>query len=110
MSSDPRDPQVLEERIKIGAHIRSLRNRTGLAQEAFAHRAGISRKQMYRLENGHQSVGIDQFIAVYRALGIPLIDVLADGESCRQGGANHGARGGAEPGESRTDAPPNRQA
>lgn len=84
MSRDQEDPRVLQERIKIGAHVRSLRRRTGLAQEEFAHRAGISRKQMYRLENGVQSVGIDQYAAVFLALGTPLSDLLAAADALQE--------------------------
>lgn len=71
----------MEERRKLGAHIRSLRKRTGLAQVPFAHRAGISRKQMYRIENADQSVGIDQYIKVYLSLGASLASLLADAAS-----------------------------
>lgn len=79
VSSDQEpDPRVLEERKRLGEHIRSLRRRTGLAQIPFAQLAGIDRKTMYRIENGALNVGIDQYLAVFRALRMPLSGLIAD--------------------------------
>lgn len=76
----------MRERIAIGAHIRTLRKRAGLSQEELAHLAGVDRKQVYRIENADQSVGIDHFIRIYLALHMPLSEILKAGDRVAQGG------------------------
>lgn len=93
----------MEERIKIGALLRSLRKRTGLAQVPFAHQVGIDRKQVYRIERATQSVGIDQFIAIYLSLGTSLSSLLADAASHSQDGLPPGWGSGAGGGEPPVD-------
>ena len=96
----------MEERQKIGAHIRSLRKRTGLAQLPFANRAGMDRKAVYRIENADQSVGIDQFIKLYLSLGVSLSSLLADAASHPDGAAAEAAESGARDGEEPDDPRP----
>lgn len=87
----------MDERIKIGALIRSLRKRTGLAQVPFALKAGVDRKQMYRIENARQSAGLDQLTAIFLALEMPLSSLLADAVSRWEEDQAAEGRGGEPP-------------
>lgn len=78
MPSDPIDPYVLRERIRIGAIVRSLREWRDLRQEGLEHLSGVSYRQISRIENGSANVGVDTYILIARALGVPLARLFTE--------------------------------
>jgi transcriptional regulator with XRE-family HTH domain len=75
--SDP-PPNVLDARRQVGDRIRDLRAERGLSQIQLAHAAGIGRESVYRAELGSHSVGLDKFILMAEALGVPLWRLFRD--------------------------------
>lgn len=72
MSEDPIRQYLKRERVAIGRNVVSLRDQQDVRQDALAHRAGISVRHMSRIETGSASVGIDKYLCVAKALGVPL--------------------------------------
>ena len=56
------------ERERIGARIAELRKAKGLTQEQLAEKAGFTQSNIWRIENGKYSVGIDILTAIADAL------------------------------------------
>jgi transcriptional regulator with XRE-family HTH domain len=52
----------------IGTRIKALRETNGWSQIELASRAGIDRKTVNRIENGHFSPSIDTLVALGKAL------------------------------------------
>jgi ribosome-binding protein aMBF1 (putative translation factor) len=73
-------PSLLDEQEeiqkKIGAHIRRLREKTGLSQEKFANQFDLDRRQISRVENG-TNIEINTLVSFIRALDISLKDFFA---------------------------------
>lgn len=67
---------------QLGTHVREWRQLQRVTAQQVAERAGITRKTLYRLENG-EPVRTDVLLAVCRALGIDkvLLDALDPWES-----------------------------
>ncbi len=61
----------------LGKRIRAIREATGMTQSELATAAGIGRATEVRLENGGQSPRYDTLVAIARALGRPVTDLLA---------------------------------
>lgn len=72
VSEDPIRRYLKRERVAIGRNVVSLRDQQDVRQDALAHRAGISVRHMSRIETGSASVGIDKYLCVAKALGVPL--------------------------------------
>jgi transcriptional regulator with XRE-family HTH domain len=65
-------------RLEIGARIRSLREGAGItSQEELAHRAGLHRTYIGRLERGETGVTIEALAAVLDPLRVNLSDFFA---------------------------------
>lgn len=58
--------------IRFGRAVRSLRERTGISQEAFAVKAGIHRTYVSSIELGKVQVSIGIAEQLATALGVPL--------------------------------------
>lgn len=56
----------------IGECIRSTRLQRNLTQEGLAERAGLDRKTVNRIEQGHTSASLDHLLLIADALGVPL--------------------------------------
>jgi transcriptional regulator with XRE-family HTH domain len=57
----------------IGQRLRELREAAGVSsQEALAHRAGVHRTYVGRLERGESGVTVDSLAAILAALGLNL--------------------------------------
>ena len=73
-------PTLLEEQeqthIRIGNRLRQLREATGLSQEKFANQHELDRRQLSRVETGH-NVNINTLITYCRALEITLQEFFA---------------------------------
>lgn len=86
MPKDPIDPQVLRERLRVGAIIRSLREWRDLRQEGLEQRSGVSWRHISRIENGHINAGIDTYIKLARGLDVPLARLFDDAPATSDGG------------------------
>lgn len=61
---------------KIGARIIEIREEKGFAKEVFADKLGISRMQLYRIENGKVNTSIGAMRDICSALNIKMIELL----------------------------------
>ena len=66
-----------ETQKKIGAHLRRLREATGLSQEKFANEHDINRRLMSRIENG-TNFEINTLVELCRALDTTLQEFFAE--------------------------------
>ena len=71
-----------EGRQSLGKRIRAIRETAGMTQAELAMAAGIGRITEVRIENGTQSPRYETLVALARALGWPVADLLAE-ESVR---------------------------
>nr|MDT0663478.1 helix-turn-helix transcriptional regulator [Micromonospora sp. DSM 115978] len=58
-------------RAAFGQRVRDLREAQGVSQEHLADLAGIHRTYLSSLERGQRNVGLDNILALARALGVP---------------------------------------
>lgn len=65
-------PSLLDRRKQIGARMRELREAQGLTQSELARRAGITAGNVFRIEAGMYSMGLDLVNRVADALGARL--------------------------------------
>ena len=72
------DPDALRVRARLGDTVRKLRQQKGWTQEELAHRAGIDRKSVNRVENATYSPTVDRLVVLARALDTTAGDLLAD--------------------------------
>jgi transcriptional regulator with XRE-family HTH domain len=57
----------------MGERLRDLRERAGISsQEALAHKAGVHRTYIGRLERGESGVTVEALAAILAALGVSL--------------------------------------
>lgn len=68
-------------RIQFGANVRSLRQASGLSQEAFSDKCGFARSYMSRIERGISNPSIDALETLARALGVPVKALLDESDS-----------------------------
>lgn len=54
----------------FGRQVRHLREERGLSQERLAELAGIHRTYMSDIERGERNIGLDNILALARALGV----------------------------------------
>lgn len=64
-------------RKRFGHRVRELRTAAGISQETLAEQAGIHRTYVSDLERGGRNVGLDNIIAIARALGVTPSDLMA---------------------------------
>lgn len=64
----------------FGATVRALRTEGGIAQEALAHRAGIERSHMGKIERGEHMPTLALIIKIARALECSSADLMAETE------------------------------
>jgi DNA-binding XRE family transcriptional regulator len=65
-------------RVAFGNRIRHLRESQGLSQEQLADLAGIHRTYMSGVERGQRNIGLDNIVAIARALGVPTACLFDD--------------------------------
>ena len=68
----------MEGRRSLGGRIRELREAAGLTQEALAVRAGVGRVTLVRVERGEQSPRFETLVAVARALGRGVEELVVE--------------------------------
>lgn len=59
---------TMTERLRIGARIKELRERKGITQVQLAEKTGYSQSNIWRIENGKYSVGLDILAVIAEAL------------------------------------------
>lgn len=62
----------------LGAAVREARSRQDLTQADLAHRAGVSRDWLGRLEHGHPRLEVQLVLDVLAAAGLTLVTGSAD--------------------------------
>jgi DNA-binding XRE family transcriptional regulator len=78
--------QARRGRARLGERIRQLRQRAGWTQEELAERAGIGRVTLSRLEGGDRSPRYRTLVALAKALGVSVTDLLVDRAPDDRGG------------------------
>ena len=86
------------ERARLAANVRRMREWRNLRQEGLAHLAGISWRNLQRIEAGSSTVGIDAYIRVAHALKVSLSSLLSDDWSSPSEVRNPFGPGGGEGG------------
>jgi len=66
-------------RLSLGKRMREMRTAAGMTQDQLATAAGIGRVTLVRLESGEQSRRYETLVAIAKALGRPLAELLAAG-------------------------------
>lgn len=69
-------PALLAYRRHIGDQLRAARLWANLTQEQLADRAGLEKKALSRIENGHVSPRLDTLWHLAHALNIPVADLV----------------------------------
>ena len=59
---------IMTERQRIGQRIKELRERKGITQVQLAEKTGYSQSNIWRIENGKYSVGLDILAVIAKAL------------------------------------------
>jgi DNA-binding XRE family transcriptional regulator len=73
----PRVEAIAERgRLSLGERVREMRTVAGMTQEQLASAAGIGRVTLVRLESGEQSPRYETLVAIARALGQPVAELL----------------------------------
>lgn len=62
----------------FGKRLKQLREERGMTTRDFAHSADIAYSQVWTLESGKGDPTLTTLIAISRALGIPLADILPE--------------------------------
>lgn len=62
--------------IAIGAKIVAIRTEKGLRQEDLAEKMGVSRMQLYRIENGKVNPTVGSLLDICSALNIKIVELL----------------------------------
>lgn len=65
-----------KKELRISARLKKLRLERELSQDALAQKAGIERKTINRIENGHFSPNLSTLLSVCKALKVKPSDVL----------------------------------
>lgn len=65
-------------RVAFGRRVRSIRESQGLSQEHLAEVAGLHRTYVSSLERGQRNVGLDNILALARALGVPTAELFEE--------------------------------
>jgi putative transcriptional regulator len=65
-----------KKELRVSARLKKLRLERELSQDALAQKAGIERKTINRIENGHFSPNLSTLLSVCKALKVKPSDVL----------------------------------
>lgn len=75
-----------QERRRIGATIRALRQKIGATPDQLAHRVGIARPTLTNIELGHRGLRPELLAPLAEALGVPPIAIMwADDDQAAPG-------------------------
>ncbi|MFI9465777.1 helix-turn-helix domain-containing protein [Streptomyces xiamenensis] len=79
MPQDPLPEWLRDQRLEVGRRVREARVWANLTQEALAHRLGVERTTIVRIELGITSPPVDRLLAIARELGVPPSQLLPGG-------------------------------
>ena len=65
-----------KQELRVSARLKKLRLERELSQDMLAKKAGIERKTINRIENGHFSPNLSTLLSVCKALKVKTSDVL----------------------------------
>ena len=71
--------QVFNGRAALAAHLRNVRRRRRLTQEALAERAGMDRSYVSGIERGLHNVPLDTICRLAWALGLDVRELITPG-------------------------------
>lgn len=80
MGETPSDAELLEDRRRLGARIRRLREARGWSQDVFAHLTALNRSYPHKIETAQVDVRYSTLVRIARALGMTVAEVVAVGE------------------------------
>lgn len=67
--------------LNVASRVREFRNAAGLTQETVSTRAGITAKNLSRIENGHTNPSIEVLARLVElGIGVPLSGFFRDGD------------------------------
>jgi XRE family aerobic/anaerobic benzoate catabolism transcriptional regulator len=75
---DPHTPDETALLQALGARMRLLRARRGMTQRALSQRSGVSERYIAQFEAGGGNVSMLVLHRIGRALGVPLVELVAD--------------------------------
>ena len=61
---------------QFGSRLRELRLKAGMSQEELAHRSGIDRTFVGRMERGERGVSLETLVKLGRVLGISASELI----------------------------------
>ncbi len=70
-------PKRSPSSVALGAAVRSFRRELGIAQEAFAVRAGIDRSYFGAIERGEVNVSLETIVKLAAGLGVSAATLFA---------------------------------
>tara|TARA_R110001592_G_scaffold293936_1_gene563656 strand:- start:440 stop:664 length:225 start_codon:yes stop_codon:yes gene_type:complete len=62
--------------VKVGKKVELEREKKGLSREKFADEVGLSRMQVYRIEEGKSNPTLDTLLEICRVLDIKITELL----------------------------------
>jgi y4mF family transcriptional regulator len=69
-------PSVPKHRRILGDNLRNARKQATLTQEKLAEKAGLSVVFISLLENGRRTASLDSMLAIAKALGVEIHDLV----------------------------------
>jgi HTH-type transcriptional regulator/antitoxin HipB len=72
---------------KLGATVKTQRQRLGLTQAATAERAEVSRSWLARVEAGHRAAELEQVLRLLRAVGLVIVLRASEADASPNGQA-----------------------
>jgi transcriptional regulator with XRE-family HTH domain len=71
-----RSERTASHRSRFGRRVRELRVERGWSQEELAERSRLHRNYVGGVERGERNVGLDNIVALAKALGVPPADLF----------------------------------
>ncbi|MBC6763216.1 MULTISPECIES: helix-turn-helix domain-containing protein [Corynebacterium] len=68
--------QSEQERRRVGATVRALREKIGATQDQFANRVGMTRPTLANIEAGRRNLSYKHLPSFAEALGVPPIAIM----------------------------------
>lgn len=75
------EDEVMKERARIAANIRSTRKARGLSTRELGRRAGLSSGTVSMIENSRTGVSLESLRTIAGVLGVPVVEFLAEPEA-----------------------------
>ncbi len=69
----------LADSAEIGRNIKNMRDERGMKQNHLAKKAGISREELSRIENGRVMPRTKTLCSLCAAFGVTLVDLVEEG-------------------------------